>query len=593
MADSIEKSEYKFLQRLKGDFLADFRAESQWRDEREEYGRFYDGDQLSDEEKRELKERGQPAVVINRIKPKLDAIFGIQEGLQVDTKVYPAAPPLDVPVDPEQQFTPEQQAMLISEELRRIEDDSQFDEEESLLFEDICIDGRGWYKIAKEFDGLDGIDKITHVSNEAIVIDRFTSREDLRTGDLRTSKRVHETVWMDLEDAQELFPDYKSEIEASVNRPEMQSPFLLSNKLEEEKPDQYAQPGGTKGLSDADLEELSTFIDKKRKRVRVTTTYYRTPVVKKFLKHAGGTAEVTGESDKSIKKMLNEFDGATHWNEVRYALNSATFIWNCILEEKKDIRPYDKFGKFPLIMVPAYVTRDKTKRPYGLIKQQLDPQKEVNKRRSKMLHLLNVNQVWYEEGAFDDEPRAFREMARPDGKIRYRKEFKVDNIRHQDLAVSQFQLLQESKQEIDQSGVNPEIEGQSKATSGRDFQLRQQQAMQSIRKLFVNLRAARKRVAEYLLDEILYRKPYLTVRKYDLVIDEAPDTLSLMTETFDGLVSLARSGIQIPPDMIIEASPLDPAKKEQILVRLQQQQEAQMQMAMAQMQAQQVQPVAG
>lgn len=566
MANRLEIVQDPKLKRLKADFISDFQAEKSWREDKEEFGNFYDGDQLSEEEKKALEDRGQPPVVINRIKPKLDAIFGIQEALTVDTKCYPIG-------------DKENEATVISEELRHIEDDSDFDLQESMAFEDQVIDGRGWYKISKEFDGLDGVDKVKYVDNENVVIDKYCSREDLKTGELRTAKRLHETIWLDYEDAIETFPKFKEQIEIAIARPELSAP-MLSEKLKEFNPDQYRQQGDTTGVSDPDLAEFSAFVDKKRKRIRLVNTFYRTPVVTKYLKHSGGTVDITEMDESQVKKMTNELEGATTWTETRYSLNSCIFAWNVILEEKKDIRPYDKMGKFPLILVPAYVTRGKEKKHYGLVKQQMDPQREVNKRRSKMLHLLNVNQTWFEEGAFENELVARKEVAKPDGWIKYRKEFKVEPVRHSELAASQFQLLQESKNEVDSSGVNKEIEGRSSATSGREFQLRQQQSMQSIRKLFVNLRAARKRVAAYLLDEILYRNPDLLkdVRKYDLILDEAPETTNLMSETFDTLASLAKGGIQIPVEMLIEASPLSANKKKEFLERMAQQQMQQQQM---------------
>lgn len=580
MANSVE-TEYKVnspeverLKKLKADFAADFRAEKEWRTDKEEYGKFYDGDQLSDEEKKAMEDRGQPAVVINRIKPKLDSIFGIQNALQVDTKAYPAG-------------NREVEAEFISEELRHIEDDSDFDNEESLAFQDQCIDGRAWYKLFKEFDGLDGVDRIKHVSNEKIVLDRYCSEEDRRTGDLKTAKRIHETIWVDLEDAMEMFPRHKDALQMAIDYPDIMTP-ILADKLKEYNPDQYAQMGGEQ-LPAEQMQDIDIFIDKKLKRIRLVTTYYRKPKVKRFLKSSAGTVEVTKETDAQVKKMMDELEGAVTWDETTYSINSCTFAWNEILEEKKDIRPYDKQGKFPLIMIPGYVSRDRKHKPYGIVKQLIDPQKEVNKRRSKMLHLLNVNQTWYEDGAFDDPKRARKEMAKPDGMIGFKPQFKVERVTHEVLATSQYQLLQESKSEVDQAGVNREIEGSSSANSGKEFQLRQQAAMQSIRMLFANLRAARKRIGYYLLDEILYRKPELVtqfgISRFDIIIDEAPDTINLQSETFAALSGMAERGLPIPPEMIIEVSPLSPGKKKEFIERSQQMQEQQMQMAMAQAQA--------
>lgn len=46
----------------------------------------------------------------------------------------------------------------------------------------------------------------------------------------------------------------------------------------------------------------------------------------------------------------------------------------------------------------------------------------------------------------------------------------------------------------------------------------------------------------------------------DIALDEAPETLTLIQEQFDGLIKLAMNGMQIPPELIIEASSL-PNKK--------------------------------
>jgi hypothetical protein len=228
-------------------------------------------------------------------------------------------------------------------------------------------------------------------------------------------------------------------------------------------------------------------------------------------------------------------------------------------------------------MAPAYVTREEeSKRPYGLVKQHLDVQREVNKRRSKALHLLNVSQVWFEDGAFEDESKARSEAARPDGWIRYRPQMKVERVTHEQFAQAQFDLLAESKKEIDESGINRELQGDSRAQSGREFQLRLKEGLKSIREIMTNIRAARRRVAEYWLDDILEDMKReaektgvpLAVRKYDVVIEEAAESVNLQSETFDSLAKLVEGGLPIPSDIIIQVSPLPPKVKSDILARM-------------------------
>ena len=56
--------------------------------------------------------------------------------------------------------------------------------------------------------------------------------------------------------------------------------------------------------------------------------------------------------------------------------------------------PYqDEDGKpcFPLIMETAYIDRENNR--YGEVRQFIDPQDEINKRRSKALHIMNTRQI--------------------------------------------------------------------------------------------------------------------------------------------------------------------------------------------------------
>lgn len=563
-ADKIEDSTYARLRDLKAQFLADYRADSEWRKNAAEDGDFYDGKQLTEEEKNVLKDRGQPPVVINRIKPKMDGIFGIQQALRVDTKAYPAG-------------EREEEVEEISEFFRNIEDDNDFDDSESLVFEDVGIQGRGWYEMGKRWEGFKSRHFVRRAFNTDIVRDRYS-----RLADLSDALRVHKTVMMDLDQAKQLFPDSAEKLEAVVNLG-YQGDELESQDHERIRPDQY-KSGKSLGLTQEDFVE---FVDQKKKRVRVVTTYYRTTEPTRYYFHPNlpEPTDITKMDEKSIETLKATHPNGQELTQLDKKLHCSTFTWNCELETKENIRPYDPDAKFPFVMVPGYEER-RTGIHYGLVRQMADPQREVNKRRSKLLHLLNVNQVRFEEGAFEDENKARAEFAKPDGWIKQHKDFQVVVDKNLDIGQSHFLLLQQATQEIDRSGVTQEVEGRTTASSGREYQLRQQTAVQGIRKLFSNLRSARRRVALYFLDEYLQEKPDAGVTKYDIIVEEAADSLNLNSETFSELVSLANNAkVPIPMDMLIEVSPLSKRVKDKFLKKMQEQQAqaAQQQALIAQM----------
>ncbi len=53
---------------------------------------YYDSRQLSAEEISTLKKRNQAPVVINRIKPKMDTLMGMEKGAKTTAKAFPRTP---------------------------------------------------------------------------------------------------------------------------------------------------------------------------------------------------------------------------------------------------------------------------------------------------------------------------------------------------------------------------------------------------------------------------------------------------------------------------------------------------------------------
>lgn len=592
---AIMSDDEKLLRWLRSEFAADYRAEKAWREEKKQWLKFYDGDQLSDEEKQALKERGQPEVVVNRIKPKIDSIIGLELALPVNTRAFDRGS-LDFDT-----------AKYITEALRYVEDRTDFDSHESDFFEDLLKHGRAWYETETKFEGFESETVTRRIHPDNVFRDRYC-----RFTDLSDCKKVHKSIWQDLDDARELFPDDVAELEELTDcYGESTAPSILK----QERPDQYNQAGGDMEGSDFAIFEDPT----KRKRVRLVTTWYRTPYRQRFLTAPGleKVIDITRDTESDIKKYRESLPGAVDWTEVKYRLNCATFCWSKILEHKTDIRTFDPQAKYPFVTEDAFVTDDEKRMPYSLIRQMMDPQKEINKRRSKMLHLLNTNLLVAEAGAFKDPQKAREELNRPDGMVLVDNpgaQWKIE--RNIEVAQSQFQLLQESKSELDNAGVQSELEGPSRATSGRDFQLRQQQATQSLRKLFLKLRSARRRVGLLWLDDIqqywtgermikltddpeagyivlnekvadpvtgeIVVRNDVSLGKYDLKVEEAPDSVNLRSETFDAMAKLAASGVPIPPEVLIEASALP--NKTKLVQQMQEMQAQQQQMAMMQAQ---------
>lgn len=143
----------------------------------------------------------------------------------------------------------------------------------------------------------------------------------------------------------------------------------------------------------------------------------------------------------------------------------ACFTKSGFIKEPK-VSPYkdeEDNTEWPYEFSSIFVDRDGGR--YGAVRQLLDMQDEINKRRSKALHLMSVRQVRWERGAVEDINKARTELAKPDGVIETTPGMEFEVLKTGDMAAAQFNLLTEAKQEIDAVGANSALMGK---TSNQD-----------------------------------------------------------------------------------------------------------------------------
>lgn len=209
--------------------------------------------------------------------------------------------------------------------------------------------------------------------------------------------------------------------------------------------------------------------------------------------------EYTDKADDIQWTMSDVIAGETFDDKPRYTIWSSrqrnrvrvVMVWYLEKDEwhfckyhkggilEQGVSPYlNEDGKTvcPLVMQSMYVDRENQR--HGFVRDMVDPQDEINKRRSKALHLLTMRQVVMEDGAVDSEAKVRRELARPDGVIKVGPGLRFDIQPQGDLAQGQVALLHEAKDEIDRMGANTALEGQtSESASGRAVMARQQGGM--------------------------------------------------------------------------------------------------------------------
>ena len=68
-------------------FLFEIKQQPAWRKEADRCADYYDGNQLSQETADRLKERGQPPLISNLIKPTIDTVLGMEAKTRTDWRV--------------------------------------------------------------------------------------------------------------------------------------------------------------------------------------------------------------------------------------------------------------------------------------------------------------------------------------------------------------------------------------------------------------------------------------------------------------------------------------------------------------------------
>jgi hypothetical protein len=280
-------------------------------------------------------------------------------------------------------------------------------------------------------EGVGGVEVITdfrppmrepEIKINSYAYDRLFHDPHSIMADFSDARYLGAIVWTDSDELKVQHQDKADEIDASIN-----------------------SSGGTDSDTYDDRPRWQIWSDPKRKRVRLVLVYYRS-------------------------------GGVWKW---------AKFVKGGILEEGES--PYvdeDGVSVCPLIMRSAYVDRDGMR--YGEVRDMLDPQDEVNKRRSKLMHYMNTRQTMGVKGAVSVSALK-RELAKPDGHVEIdpdvfsaaaeRGQKPFDLIQTSDQVAAQFSLLQESKAELDLMGANSGLAGKDPnagSQSGRAIMARQQ-----------------------------------------------------------------------------------------------------------------------
>lgn len=545
-------------------------AEQKWREQAKEDIEFYAGQQWNSKDVEKLKEQDRPAITLNKIRSTVNLLSGYQRLNRYDPSFLPRT-------------AADLEKCKVAEGVTRyLFDMERFDSIESRVALNAYLTGRGWYYVSYEWDWetMEGDINIECLSPFDVYLDPECTKSDLSDAEY-----VHFARWVPKEKIKRLFPEAAEIVDG-----------LLSRYDQDE---QEAEFVGASPIWHATQTH----------KARLVTTWYRTYETQINWRLPDGTYIEDKEADDWIRIIAERHEAK------KGRIRVATYLGDLLLEDMYS--PYEH-GRFPFVMCPAYWLGEGDT-PAGVVRDLKDPQRELNKRRSQFLHILNTmaNRGWLvEKGSMaPDDKRALEEGGSTPGKvIEYNGANKPEPFATDQIPSAFFQIDAQSLNDMREiSGVNEAMMGLSPASqSGRAKELDQRQAVVQITQLFDELKAAKRRVLELLwggrkrkgLVQQFYTEPRvfriitdtgqqdfiqvntpvtagvnpytgqaiqevmndLATFDFDIVISDTPATPSQRLSAFYALLEMTKYGVPIPPDVMIEAS--DIPQKEQIKERI-------------------------
>ena len=541
---------------------------------------FYRGDQWAMEDIATLDAEGRPALTINTILPTVNTVLGEQSSRRADVKFKP------------RKGGDEEVANTLTKVFMQVSDNNKLDWVEQQVFSDgLILDGRGYFDVRVDFsDSVEGEIRITAKDPLDILID-----PDAKEYDPKSWNEVFETKWMTLDDIEEMYGKKKAEALRFIA--ENGNSFGRDSVEYEET--RYGDIDTREDYLGANIPGEDEYRNVKALRV-IERQHRKLNRCDYYVDPLTGDQRQVPEAwgDRKAKKFAKDHNLSI----ISKMVKKVRWTVSCdhvVLHD--DWSPYDDFTVVPYF---AYFRRG---RPFGMVRNLLSPQEQLNKIASQELHIVNTtaNSGWLVESGslVGMNPDDLEEHGAETGLVlEYaRGTTPPTKIQPNQIPTGLDRISQKAAANVKAiSGINDSMLGTDSAeVSGIAIQAKQNRGTIMIQVPLDNLNKTRQYLAEKTLnliqrfyteerliqitneeDPMQPREPMivnqmtpegrivndLTLGEYDVVIATAPARDSFDEMQFAEAISLRSAGVAIPDDAIIEYSHL--AKKAELAKRI-------------------------
>lgn len=609
MPDEIKDKAAKILSDLR-------RAKSfkrDWLDEAEEDFSFAVGKQWRDEDKTTLERAGVPALTINKIQPNIFLISGYQRQNRPDIVAYPEGD--------EDNLYADIVTRLIKNAIKASSGEMKLSEQ----FEDGVICGEGWIEPYIDYtnDLINGELFIKKVNPLNVFVDPASIEYDLSDAEYV----IKVSCGLTKNQVLKLFPNKKSLIEKIQNSTVSINTGDNTTKQTLDYPMVDSSEG--KGSGEDYLKENAYDL----------VEYQYKKYVSKYIVADKEIGDMKEAKDLEEAQMYVDQKNTVSGQIVAKVIERIVpEVWVCAMvgdtvvdEYLSTFHPHWKgYSLIPFFAhrVTVPIKNGSEFRVQGIVRSLKDPQRELNKRRSQELRILNstANSGWLaEENTWVKKSDVEKYGSTPGVTLEYKSgKQRPERITPAPLSQGHAQLAAENTQDMKEiSGINADLLAMNdKQSSGRAIHLRQQQGIVMIQRILDNFSFTTKILGKFVMSQLgeiytveraikvcgtgfikdNFSKPVMQpgldgqptpvldatgqmqmevdqegvvavfntvlndidLGKYDVTIDEANSSPTVKYGNYLMLAEMAGNGMPIPPDVLIDESMIGEASKQKI-----------------------------
>ena len=530
---------------------------------------FYRGEQWDAADLSTLDDQGRPALTINTILPTINTVLGEQSTRRADVTFKPRGRGKQDIAD------------TLTKLFMQISDNNKLEWVESQVFSDGLIQDRGWFDVRVDFDDhIQGEVRVTAKDPLDILID-----PDAKDYDPRTWNEIFETRWLSLDEIEETYGQKQADkLRIAVE----QGSVLGTDSIEFEE----VRYGDT--YSGVEYQQGNTTNPEENRALRsvrvVERQYYRLKECMFYVDSVTGDMREVPYNWKKKKReaFADEFGLEILTKLVRKVRWTVTAD---LVVLHDDWSPYDHFTLVP------YFPFWRRGRPFGMVRNLISPQEQLNKISSQELHIVNTtaNSGWIvEAGSLSgmDADDLEEHGAETGLVLEFNRGFNPPaKIPPNQIPTGLDRISQKAAINIKQiSGISDSMLGtDSPEVSGVAIQAKQNRGAMMVQVPLDNLAKTRQYLAEKVLnlvqayyteerivqivdesDPMKASEPMvvnqmtpegeiindLTLGEYDVVVSTSPARDNFDEMQFAEAIQLRQVGVPIPDDIIVDYSHL-------------------------------------